>query len=433
MLVADLKTVAFYTLGCKVNQYDAQAMKEIFTKAGYETRPFGEPVDVNVVVTCIVTAVGEQKSRQILHKVRREQPGSHLVAAGCLAQKDADKLMDLGARVILGSQHRDQVVHLLENAVKENVQVAAVEDVRKIPYEELSISRQDGRTRAIMKIQEGCDRFCAYCIIPHVRGGIRSRSPEAIKMEATRLQQAGYQEIVLTGIHLTSYGKDLDDTNLLHAVDAAAVPGLPRLRLGSLEPVIATDDFVKRLSNYPQICPQFHLSLQSGCDSVLKRMRRRYTASEYLESARRLQLAFPGCALTTDVLVGFPGETEEEFEQTLSFCREIGFAKMHIFPFSRRGGTQADRMPGQLSRAVKSERARRMAGLDRQMSQVFRKQMLGSIHPVLFETLAEDGLALGHTLNGMEVSAQGGQAGTVHPVRLDSLNQDGFLGILAVN
>ena len=431
--MADLRTVAFYTLGCKVNQYDAQAMKEIFTKAGYETRPFGEPVDVNVVVTCIVTAVGEQKSRQMLHKVRREQPESHLVAAGCLAQKDAEKLMDLGARVILGSQHRDQVVHLLEDAVKENVQVAAVEDVRKIPYEELSISRQDGRTRAIIKIQEGCDRFCAYCIIPHVRGGIRSRSPEAIKKEATRLQQAGYQEIVLTGIHLTSYGKDLDDTSLLHAVDASAVPGLPRLRLGSLEPVVATDDFVKRLSNYPQVCPQFHLSLQSGCDSVLKRMRRRYTASEYLESARRLQLAFPGCALTTDVLVGFPGETEEEFEQTFSFCREIGFAKMHIFPFSRREGTQADRMPGQLSREVKSERAKRMAGLDRQLSQAFRKQMLNSIHPVLFETLTEDSLALGHTLNGMEVSAQGGLPGTVHPVRLDSLNQDGFLGILAVN
>ena len=431
--MADLRTVAFYTLGCKVNQYDAQAMKEIFTKAGYETRPFGEPVDVNVVVTCIVTAVGEQKSRQMLHKVRREQPESHLVAAGCLAQKDAEKLMDLGARVILGSQHRDQVVHLLEDAVKENVQVAAVEDVRKIPYEELSISRQDGRTRAIIKIQEGCDRFCAYCIIPHVRGCIRSRSPEAIKKEAMRLQQAGYQEIVLTGIHLTSYGKDLDDTSLLHAVDAAAVPGLPRLRLGSLEPVIATDDFVKRLSTYPQICPQFHLSMQSGCDSVLKRMRRRYTAYEYLESAQRLQQAFPGCALTTDVLVGFPGETEEEFEQTLAFCLEVGFAKMHIFPFSRREGTQADRMPGQLSREVKSERAKRMAGLDRQLSQAFRKQMLNSVHPVLFEMLTEEGLALGHTLNGMEVSAQGGQPGTVHPVRLDSLNQDGFLGILAVS
>jgi threonylcarbamoyladenosine tRNA methylthiotransferase MtaB len=425
-----MKTVAFYTLGCKVNQYDAQAMKEKFADAGYEIRAFGEIADVNVVVTCIVTAVGEQKSRQMLHKVRREQPESQLVAAGCLAQKDAEKLMDLGARIILGNQHRDQVVHLLEDAVRENVQIAAVEDVRKIPYEELSISRQDGRTRAIMKIQEGCDRYCAYCIIPHVRGGIRSRSPEAINHEATRLQQAGYQEIVLTGIHLTSYGKDLDNTNLLDAVKAAAVPGLPRLRLGSLEPVIATDDFVNRLAAIPQICPQFHLSMQSGSDNVLKRMRRRYTAHEYLISAQLLQQAFPGCALTTDVLVGFPGETEEEFEQTLAFCRKVGFSKMHIFPFSRRAGTQADRMPEQLSRSVKTDRAKRMATLDRQMSLAFREQMLGSRQPVLFETLTDNETALGHTPNGMEVSAQGGQPGTVQTVRLYSLNQNGFIGVL---
>ena len=424
------KTVAFHTLGCKVNQYDTQAMKEKFLEAGYTSLPFGERADVNVVVTCVVTAVGEQKSRQMLHRVRREQPDSLLVAAGCLAQKDADKLKDLGARLILGSQHRDQVVSLLEEAVATDTQIAAVEDVLRVPYEELSISSQEGRTRAVMKIQEGCDRYCAYCIIPHVRGGIRSRTPDMVRAEALRLVNAGYREIVLTGIHLTSYGKDLDGTGLLDAVRAAAVPGLPRLRLGSLEPVVATDGFVKELARIPTVCPQFHLSMQSGSDSVLKRMRRRYTAREFLEAAGRLKAAFPGCALTTDVLVGFPGETEEEFEQTLAVCREAGFAKMHIFPFSRRAGTAADRMPGQLSRAVKTERARRMAALDRQMAVAFREGMLGSTQPVLFETRDADSLTRGQTMNGMQAAAPGGQEGQIQKVRLESVSGEEFLGTL---
>jgi len=424
------KTVAFHTLGCKVNQYDAQAMMEMFQQAGYRSLPFGEQADVNVVVTCVVTAVGEQKSRQALHRVRREQPDSQLVAAGCLAQKDADKLKDLGARLIIGSQHREQVVQLLEEAIATDSQIAAVEDVQRLPYEELSISSHEGRTRAVMKIQEGCDRFCAYCIIPHVRGGIRSRMPEAIHQEALRLRDAGYQELVLTGIHLSSYGKDLDGTSLLDAVQAAAVPGLARLRLGSLEPVVATAHFVRELAKIPALCPQFHLSLQSGSDTVLRRMRRRYTTAEYLESLDRLRAAFPGCALTTDVLVGFPGETEEEFEQTLAFCRRAGFARMHIFPFSRRAGTAADRMPGQLSRAEKTRRARLMAQLDQEMSRQFRQGMLGSIEQVLFEQVDEAGLARGQTVTGLVVSAPGGAEGRIQAVRLKSLCLEGFCGTL---
>lgn len=423
-----MKTVAFYTLGCKVNQYDAQAMKESFVRAGYKTLPFGEPVDVNVIVTCVVTAVGEQKSRQMLHRVLREQPDSQVIAAGCLAQKDADKLKDLGVRLIIGNQHRERVVDLLHEALHDNAQICAVEDVRSIPFEELTISHQDGRTRAVMKIQEGCDRFCAYCIIPHVRGGIRSRTPNAIHAEARRLVAAGYQEIVLTGIHLTSYGKDLDGPRLMDAVRAAAVPGLPRLRLGSLEPVIATQDFVDELAEIPSICPQFHLSLQSGSDTVLKRMRRRYTAREYLEAARRLQRAFPDCALTTDVLVGFPGETEEEFLQTLSFCEEVGFAKMHIFPYSRRAGTAAARMPGQLSRAVKSERARQMAQLDERMSIAYRERMVGSVQPVLFETVLADGTTEGQTPQAISVLVSGAQPGEIRDIRLMGLHQSGMKG-----
>ena len=424
------KTVAFYTLGCKVNQYDAQAMMEIFERAGYQIRPFGEQADVNVVVTCVVTAAGEQKSRQMLHRVRREQPDSHLVAAGCLAQKDAEKLKDLGVRLILGNQHREQVVQLLEQAIRENSRITAVEDVLRVPYEELSITRQEGRTRAVMKIQEGCDRYCAYCIIPYVRGGIRSRTPEAIAREAKRLVHAGYREIVLTGIHLTSYGRDLGGLTLLDAVRAAAVDGLNRLRLGSLEPVIASAAFVESLAHIPAVCPQFHLSLQSGSDSVLRRMRRRYTAEEYLAAARRLQDAFPGCALTTDVLVGFPGETQEEFEQTLAFCEQVGFAKMHIFPFSRRAGTKADRMPGQLSRALKTERARQMAALEARMSKGFMASFLGSCQDVLFETLTKDGLALGHTPNAINVYCPGGSPGKIQKVRLLAPLDDGLRATL---
>jgi len=429
-LIKPDKTVAFYTLGCKVNQYDAQAMMEIFERAGYQIRPFGEQADVNVVVTCVVTAAGEQKSRQMLHRVRREQPDSHLVAAGCLAQKDAEKLKDLGVRLILGNQHREQVVQLLEQAIRENSRITAVEDVLRVPYEELSITRQEGRTRAVMKIQEGCDRYCAYCIIPYVRGGIRSRAPEAIVREAKRLVCAGYREIVLTGIHLTSYGRDLGGLTLLDAVRAAAVDGLGRLRLGSLEPVIASAAFVESLAHIPAVCPQFHLSLQSGSDSVLRRMRRRYTAEEYLAAARRLQDAFPGCALTTDVLVGFPGETQEEFEQTLAFCEQVGFAKMHIFPFSRRAGTAADRMPGQLSRALKTERARQMAALEARMSKGFMASFLGSSQDVLFETLTKDGLALGHTPNAINVYCPGGSPGKIQKVRLLAPLDDGLRATL---
>ena len=423
-----MKTVSFYTLGCKVNQYDAQAMKESFVRAGYTTRPFGEPADVNVIVTCVVTAVGEQKSRQMLHRVLREQPGSQVIAAGCLAQKDADKLKDLGVRLIIGNQHREHVVDLLHEAIRDKAQISAVEDVRSIPFEELTISHQDGRTRAVMKIQEGCDRFCAYCIIPHVRGGIRSRTPDAIHAEAKRLVAAGYQEIILTGIHLTSYGKDLDGPRLMDAIRAAAVSGLPRLRLGSLEPVIANQSFVDQLAEISSICPQFHLSLQSGSDTVLGRMRRRYTAQDYLEAARRLQRAFPDCALTTDVLVGFPGESEEEFLQTLSFCEEVGFAKMHIFPYSKRAGTAAARMPGQLSRAVKTERARLMAQLDDRMSIAYRERMVGSVQPVLFETILPDGITEGQTPQAISVFASGVKPGEIRNIRLIGLHQSGMKG-----
>lgn len=425
------KSVAFYTLGCKVNQYDSQAMMERFVDSGYQVVEFGQPADVNVVVTCVVTATGEQKSRQILHRIRREQPSSELVAAGCLAQKDANKLKNLGVRLILGNQHRDNIVQFLDEALRNDIQLTVVEDVRRVPYEDTTVSYQQGRTRAVMKIQEGCDRFCAYCIIPHVRGGIRSRSLNHIKEESKRLVDTGYQEIVLTGIHLSSYGRDLEQERLLDAVKAAAVPGLKRLRIGSLEPVIATEEFVHELSNIPQVCPQFHLSLQSGSDSVLKRMRRRYSAQEYLDSARRLQASFPACALTTDVLVGFPGETEDEFWETYYFCQKVGFSKMHIFPFSQREGTPAATMSGQLTRAVKSQRAKTMATLDYALSKKYREQFLGTVQQVLLEQVDAGNIAEGYTPHYLFVQVQGGGVPEqISSVRINQLSDDGLVGTL---
>ncbi len=422
------KTVAFQTLGCKVNQYDSQAMLEKFLEAGYQQVDFNQKADVYVVNTCVVTAVGEQKSRQMLHRARRQNPEAELVVAGCLAQKDADKLKDAGVRLAVGNQHRAQVVTLLEEAVKAGQQLVAVEEITRIPYENLAISRQEGKSRANIKIQEGCDRFCAYCIIPYVRGTIRSRTPEDMAAEARRLARAGYREMVLTGIHLSSYGRDLEGASLLDAVRAIAeVPGLDRIRLGSLEPVIATADFARALSKIPQVCPQFHLSLQSGSDGVLSRMRRRYTAAEYLASARHLQAAFPGCALTTDLMVGFPGETEVEFEESLAFCREVGFARMHVFPFSRRAGTLADKMPGQLPKAVKTQRAGRAIALSDALSESFRQALVGSALPVLFESL-EGEEARGHSPQMIEVSAPGGVPGEIMQVTITGLSEQGLKG-----
>ena len=422
------KTVAFCTLGCKVNQYDSQAMLEKFLEAGFSQVDFDQAADVYVVNTCVVTAAGEPKSRQMLRRALRQNPEAQLVAAGCLAQKDADKLKGLGVRLVVGNQHRGSVVALLEDAVAKGQQTVAVESISRIPYEPLGISRQEGRSRANVKIQEGCDRFCAYCIIPYVRGTIRSRAPEDIALEVRRLAQAGYREMVLTGIHLSSYGRDLQNVTLLDAVrEISRMPGIDRIRLGSLEPVAATPEFVKALAEIPQVCPQFHLSLQSGSDEVLRRMRRRYTSAEYLAAAERLKEAFPGCALTTDLMVGFPGETEEAFGQSLSFCREVGFARMHVFPYSKRAGTEADRMPGQLSRETKARRAKDAIALSEALSESYRKALVGTRQVVLFET-AHEGCGRGHSPQLIEVEAKGGQPGEIRQVEITGLLGGGLQG-----
>ncbi len=425
-----MPTVAFYTLGCKVNQYDSQAMLEQFLSAGYEGRDFHEQADVYVVNSCVVTGTGEKKSLQAVRRAIKQNPSAQVVLAGCLAQKEAEALLPMGLRLVIGNQRRGEVVQLLEEAVSQDTRIAAVDSVLRVPFELLDISWSEGHTRAVMKIQEGCDRYCAYCIIPYVRGGIRSRPVEEIAQEAARLAQAGYPEVVLTGIHLSSYGRDLGGDTLMDAIRAvAAVPGVRRIRLGSLEPVVATEAFVNELARIPQLCPQFHLSMQSGSDSVLRRMRRRYTAAEYLAAARRLQAAFPGCALTTDVLCGFPGETEEEAAQTLAFCSRVGFARMHVFPFSAREGTEAARMPDQLPRGVKNARAQALIALGEELAHSYRQTLVGTVQEVLFETEEQHG-AVGLTPQYVETYAPGAHGGQIARVQLDHVHGQRLIGRL---
>ena len=383
-----MKTVAFHTLGCKVNQYDTQAMLEKFRAAGYEVVPFDGSADVYVINTCTVTGTGDKKSLQLTRRLRREHPESHIVLAGCLAQRKGEELLETGARLIIGTQHRDRVVELLEQAVAEGKAVSAVNELNAAtPFEELTITTQDEHTRATLKIQEGCSNHCTYCIIPSVRGPIRSRSLPNIRRETERLAAAGYTEIVLTGIHLSSYGRDLDDgSTLLDAIRAVhEVEGVKRIRLGSLEPTIATVEFSRALAAMTKVCPQFHLALQSGSNTVLARMARRYNMSMYMQAVSNLRAAFPTAAFTTDVLTCFPGETEEEYEETRQVIRDVGYAKIHVFPYSPREGTRAAVMPGQLPKAVKEQRTRELIALGEETAAAYQQQWVGHSATVLIE------------------------------------------------
>ncbi len=383
-----MKTVAFHTLGCKVNQYDTQAMLEKFRAAGYEVVPFEAAADVYVINTCTVTGTGDKKSMQLTRRLRREHPESQIILAGCLAQRKGGELLETGARLIIGTQHRDQVVELLEKAVAAGTCISAVNELNAAtPFEELTITTQDEHTRATLKIQEGCNNHCTYCIIPSVRGPIRSRSIGNIREETQRLVAAGYTELVLTGIHLSSYGRDLQDgSTLLDAIRAVhEVEGVQRIRLGSLEPTIATEDFSRALAAMPKVCPQFHLALQSGSNTVLARMARRYNMTMYMQAVANLRAAFPMAAFTTDVLTCFPGETEEEYEETRQVIRDVGYAKIHVFPYSPREGTKAAVMPGQLPKAVKERRTRELIALGEETAAAYQQQWLGRESTVLIE------------------------------------------------
>ena len=417
------KTVAFHTLGCKVNQYDTQAMRERFERAGYTTVGFEEKADVYVVNTCTVTGTGDKKSMQAVRRCYRKNPAADIVVTGCLAQRAADELTLPGVRLIIGTQRRGEVVELLHQAQTQDVALIAVESLRQAPFEHLTVHAHEGHTRATMKIQEGCDRWCTYCIIPSVRGPIRSRPLDEIREEAQSLAQAGFAEVVLTGIHLTSYGRELKDgTTLLDAIRAVHdVEGVARIRIGSLEPVIVTKEFVEGIAQLDKVCHQFHLALQSGSDTVLARMRRRYTSAEFLAACAMLREAFEDCALTTDVMTGFPGETEEEFAQTKATCQAAGFSRMHVFPYSERAGTKAAEMPGSVPRHLREERARELIALGHEMEKTALESRIGKTEAVLIEEHDENGEGVGYTGGYLRVHVPGGVPGEIAQVRITGI------------
>ncbi len=352
-----MKRAAIHNLGCKVNAYEAEAMQQLLEQEGYQIVPFSETADVYVINTCSVTHTADQKSRQMIHRARKLNPHAVVVAAGCYVQTAQEKVREDGtADLLIGNNRKHELIAMLK--AYETRRESLTDLSGPSPYESLSIRRSAEHTRAFLKVQDGCNQFCSYCIIPYARGRVRSRSVEEVMEEAKELSCHGHQELVLTGIHLSSYGQDLG-TDLLTLIRRLhEIPAVRRIRLGSLEPKIVTEAFARALAGLPKVCPHFHLSLQSGCDAVLRRMNRKYTSAEYRECCAYLRRYFEHPALTTDVIVGFPQETEEEFEQTRSFLREIGFFEVHVFPYSRRQGTKAAELAGQVQKEVKTRRSR---------------------------------------------------------------------------
>lgn len=453
------RKAALHNLGCKVNAYETEAMQQLLEAAGYEIVSFDEKADVYIVNTCTVTNIADRKSRQMLHRARKQNADAVIVAAGCYVQARGEEVLtDDAVDLILGNNQKSELVDRLERCLavrsqgrirpaaemtelseeeaerakqteEQTAPAFGLQDLtKKVDYEELGITRTAEHTRAFLKVQDGCNQFCSYCIIPFARGRIRSRRPEEVAAEAARLAEAGYREVVLTGIHLSSYGLDFVEASrtpeepfghgLLDLIlTIAGIPGIDRIRLGSLEPRIITEAFVEKLSSCRKICPHFHLSLQSGSDTVLKRMNRHYTAKEYLAKCDLLRRYYDHPAITTDVITGFPGETEEEFAETKAFARQVHFYEMHVFPYSRRQGTVADRMPDQIPESVKKSRSHELLALSERMSEEYRRSLVGREVEVLLEEPDGDGDMTGFTKEYIRVSVPGAvnQAGkTVH-------------------
>ena len=424
--------VAFHTLGCKVNQYETQAMRRQLENAGYNTTEFVPDqtvADVLVVNSCTVTGESDRKLRQFLRRCRRLLPDAVIVLCGCMSQAYPDAAFALPeVDIVLGNAVRADLLPKLEEYFAEKQRICCVPD-HTAAYEALDIDDFQGRTRAFVKIQDGCNRFCSYCIIPYARGRVRSRQPEDITAELTRLAAKGFKEVVLVGINLTAYGQDLGLT-IADAVDAAcAVDGLERIRLGSLEPDFITDEVIARLKAQPKLCPQFHLALQSGCNATLKRMNRHYTAEEYADLCERLRRHFPNCAFTTDVMVGFPGESEEEFEESCRFVDSIHFSRVHIFAYSRRPGTRADRLPNQVDNKEKARRSKMMQTLCDKSATEYSSQYVGKTVSVLLETPYPNGVIDGHTDTYLTVMVKTDKPeGTLLSVRITDCKGDTLYG-----
>lgn len=400
---------AFYTLGCKTNQYETQAMERLLQDAGHTIGKFEEACDGYIINTCSVTAVADKKNRAIIRRCRRDNPDAVIAVCGCYTQHAAEEVRALGVDVLGGSGNRQQFLKdLLEAAGSREHRETLDVALRRREFEVLPAGGLEERTRAMLKVQDGCVNFCTYCIIPYTRGPIRSAPLELAVEQAKELAARGYREIVVTGIEIAGWGADLEGkppVSLLIRELCKAVPDL-RIRLGSLEPRVVTEEFCRELSAFPNLCPQFHLSMQSGCDTVLARMKRKYDTARYFESCELLRRFFPGCAITTDMIVAFPGETEEEHAQSLAFIRKCAFADMHIFPYSRRPGTPAASMPGQLGNAVKEARSREAIAVAEEMSRAYRQALVGTTLQVLFEEREKE-LFTGHAPNYVKVYAEG--------------------------
>ena len=444
---------AFYTLGCKVNQYETQAMEQLLTAQGHTLGAWEEACDGYIINTCSVTAVADKKNRNVIRRCRREHPHAIIAVCGCHSQHDPQTMEKLGVDLIGGSAHRQEFIHELlsltqppsdegggftkgEDGGRENCQLSTVNSIddplKRRDFEILPPGGVSGRTRAMLKVQDGCANFCSYCIIPYTRGPVRSAPLELAVADAVKLAAEGYKEIVLTGIEIASWGKDLPGKPALQTLIGAICRAVPqvRVRLGSLEPRIITEAFCESLKNFPNLCDHFHLSMQSGSDSVLAAMKRKYDTKRYYESVELLNKHFPGCSITTDMIVAFPGETEEEFAESLAFIQKCSFADMHIFPYSRRPGTPADKMSGQHNNETKENRSRQAILVAEKMNLAYRQNLVGKQAKVLFEEEA-DGLWTGHTTNYIKVYAHGTDLhNTECAVTLTQLYKDGILGIV---
>lgn len=432
-----MKSVALHNLGCKVNSYEIEVMQQNLQKSGYKIVDFNQKSDIYIINTCSVTNMADRKSRQMLHRAKKQNPDAIVVAVGCYVQADAFGIaQDDAIDLLVGNNLKKNISEILDrfmeereggseesradveerNFLRKTLNNTTIVDVKKADFEDAQMEQTAEHARAYIKIQDGCNRFCSYCIIPYTRGRVRSRQPESVLQEVCGLVKEGYREFVLTGIHISSYGLDFEEKNpkkyLSELIrDINAIEGVERIRIGSFEPMILTDDFVAEIASCEKMCPHFHISLQSGCDATLKRMNRRYTAEEYSGKAELLRKYFPGCAITTDVIVGFPGETEEEFMQTKAFLEKVNFFEMHIFKYSRRRGTKADAMPDQIPEEIKTERSNILLALEQQQSKAYRATFIGRRVKVLLEEEKEIGgktYWLGHTGEYVKVAVPAG-------------------------
>ena len=411
-----MKKVALHNLGCKVNAYETEAMQEMLEKEGYEIVPFKEGADIYIINTCTVTNIADRKSRQMLHRARKMNPDAIVVAAGCYVQAQEHHELDSCIDIVIGNNKKQDLIQILDEYESKCKTEEVIDINHTNEYENLNLSRTGEHTRAYIKVQDGCNQFCSYCIIPFARGRVRSRSLEDVVQEVTTLSGNGYKEVVLTGIHLSSYGVDFEEqearkkTDLLTLILAVhEIPGIERIRLGSLEPRIITEEFAKTIAGLPKMCPHFHLSLQSGCDATLKRMNRRYTTGEYYEKCELLRKYFDHPALTTDVIVGFPGETEEEFEESKAFVDKVNFYETHIFKYSKREGTRAAVMENQVPEQIKAERSAQLIELGAKKQEAYEKEMVGKDVEILVEEPAQINgkeVQVGHTKEYIKVALE---------------------------